>query len=1019
MQDTFSVVDKINSVVESNGVSKKSDKKLKNILPIIKIDYNKAKNNQEKYDTENCALMNIDGTYRIDAEAIRHLQNCIKGLKQTKEFHFKNGEYSKERLELHDDIIEEFFNKAKCLLPADTPIAIMTGGSPGSGKSTYINKNIAWLNNKGLLHIDADEIRAKLPEYKGWNASQTVLETNEILNKLLDRIGEPCDVDILYDGTMTSVTSHLKLLKKIKSLGYKTFIIYMKIKKEDSLRRILKRYERDGRFVPPIVVYKFFENEDSGLNEIKKLVDGYVVIDSYTFEVLERGGMAIPKNRNHPDLPVKDVKKDIEKFKTKVRRKIDNITIGYAKGRDTEVYTAEGRNKSLKGYYAVMELDDLIASHDAFDFSINKFYPPKCQEREYHNNKQLQYNVENNAKNYDPVMILNEDKTAENGCPIVTPEGVVLGGNSRIMTAQRVYKSYKEKWKEYQESLYCRLDIFCIDKKLVDDMKKPFLVRIIPNVDISQCSRYSWLLNTSLKNAEPIATKAINYAKEINEKGLEMLGEVLASSEVETFSELIANKEVKQKIVKILYDVGIINTYNSSQFIKDDNWTIEGKIYVEAILVSIVLNDKQLIESARAYTDKIIKSIPYFIRIKRLDNDWNIIQNFENAIKLENARRSSGMKKEKFLQQIDMFDSKPISKIDLLAWDLLDSKIKHLKMILEKYIKTAESNSTDNSSMFDTKKLDPIEVLAQIRTQIAETLSGLLSGLSNNLSDYIVQENTKNTEREQANTNENNIHNYSNITDIDAEIERRKTIANSQPQSFDQFLTQQDEENYDGTNYEQDIENTYNDEYSNIVEIPKLMNANDISSRQFTEKPLKLVRTKLLFGKLLDDANVLIYGHEGSGKSTFALLIGEDLSLNGKVLYMYAEQKIGQRLKELMIRNRINAPNLEFLESSDFNTLKMYLETGHYKSVIIDSHNVIENASQKEMIGLMRVYPNINFIIISRMDKAKKVFKGDGDWSFEVDSVVHLDGGLATMKKHRDGESGTTMQVIKKYFKLV
>ena len=712
MQDTFSIVENINTFANSNRISKNSENKLNHLLPIINIDYKTEKNHHEEYDANSsCALTNPDGTFRIDAEAIMHLQKCLKELKQTKEFYFKDGEYTKERQELHNKIIDAFFENAKCLLPADTPIAIMTGGSPGSGKSTYINKNIKWLTEKNLLHIDADEIRAKLPEYKGWNATTTHYETKDILNKLLDKIGEPCDVDILFDGTMTSVKSYLKLLDKIKELGYKTFVIYMKIKKEDSLKRILKRYAHRGRFVPPTVVYEFFENEDSGFKQIKKMVDGYVVVDAYTYEVIEKDGITLPKNRNHPNLPIKDVKQNLDEYKGKVRHKRNVNKKLFIKGRETEVYTAEGKNKTLKGFYAIMELDDIVASHNAFDYTINKFYPPKCQEREYHSNKQLQYNVENNAKFYDPIMVLNEDKTAENGCPIITPDGFVLGGNSRIMTAIVVYKNYPKNWEEYQEQLYCRLDIFCIDKKEVEKFKKPFLVRILPDTDIAQCSRYSRLLNTSLKNTEPISTRATNYAKEIKEDSLELLGDVLASSEVETFSELIVNKAVRQKITSILKDAGIINQYNSSQFIKDDNFTVEGKIYVEAILISIILNDKQLIESAKAYTDKIIKNIPYFIRIKRLDNEWNIIQNFENAIKLESARRSSGLPKHKFLQQIDLFNSEPISKIDLLVWDIFDVRMITMKNILDKYVENAEKNSINNTSMFVADRNSPVEIL--------------------------------------------------------------------------------------------------------------------------------------------------------------------------------------------------------------------------------------------------------------------------------------------------------------------
>jgi hypothetical protein len=78
-----------------------------------------------------------------------------------------------------------------------------------------------------ILRVDADEIRAKLPEYKGYNASQTQAETKDIVNTLLsDRtIGIPCKYDIIYDGTMNSTKSYTPLIELLKCAKLPVIVI--------------------------------------------------------------------------------------------------------------------------------------------------------------------------------------------------------------------------------------------------------------------------------------------------------------------------------------------------------------------------------------------------------------------------------------------------------------------------------------------------------------------------------------------------------------------------------------------------------------------------------------------------------------------------------------------------------------------------------------------------------------------------------------------------------------------------
>lgn len=252
-------------------------------------------------------IYTADGERKITPVAISILTNYVNSLPQTKELNTdSNGNYTKERQELHQQIIDGFKDELICI-QKDEPIAILMGGSPASGKSTFLRKYAPYLLKEEILKVDADEIRSMLPEYKGYNASQTHLETKDIVNTLLSdkTIGIPCKYDVIYDGTMNSTKSYLPLISLLKSLGYKIFIVYIdKVPEEVVKKRALERYKKSGRFVPMEIIDDFFSKGKTALEELKSKADGYMIIDgsSGDYNILEKKGIRLPKKRLYSKL---------------------------------------------------------------------------------------------------------------------------------------------------------------------------------------------------------------------------------------------------------------------------------------------------------------------------------------------------------------------------------------------------------------------------------------------------------------------------------------------------------------------------------------------------------------------------------------------------------------------------------------------------------------------------------------------------------------------------------------------
>lgn len=266
-----------------------------------------------------CEVLDKEGERQIDKESIENLTKCLYDLPQTKSmnFDYEKNDYTLARKRLHRDIIYGFKKDLICI-ERDEPIAILMGGSPASGKSTFLKKYAPYLLRDEIFKVDADEIRAKLPEYRGYNATQTHLETKDIVTTLLsDRnIGIPCRFDVIYDGTMNNTKSYIPLINLLKKEGYKVFIVYIdRVQKDVIIKRALERYKKSGRFVPLEVIDDFFDKGKTALQQLKEEVDGYMIVDgsSSDYKIIERGGEELPQDRNYSKIgqPIKITSRDV------------------------------------------------------------------------------------------------------------------------------------------------------------------------------------------------------------------------------------------------------------------------------------------------------------------------------------------------------------------------------------------------------------------------------------------------------------------------------------------------------------------------------------------------------------------------------------------------------------------------------------------------------------------------------------------------------------------------------------
>ncbi|WED42866.1 zeta toxin family protein [Legionella cardiaca] len=246
--------------------------------------------------TLTCPPVDKQGKLRIDSQAEAILEKCIKQAPLTKTAFFNNKtqQYTAARQQLHNQIITEILKNKPCQVKQ--PIVIFTAGLPGAGKSTYLQKKLPWVNSKTFAAIDADEIRAKLPEYKGWNVESTMPEVKDIVDDILNRIGKPCEYNLVYDSPMIHADFYEQLIAKLKAMHYQTYIVYVKTPLNVAIARAKNRYLETGRYVSKSYLAEAEKNGQQTFNTIKKKVDGYIIVDGENFQTIEQGGKPFPKH---------------------------------------------------------------------------------------------------------------------------------------------------------------------------------------------------------------------------------------------------------------------------------------------------------------------------------------------------------------------------------------------------------------------------------------------------------------------------------------------------------------------------------------------------------------------------------------------------------------------------------------------------------------------------------------------------------------------------------------------------
>lgn len=167
------------------------------------------------------------------------------------QFTDENGKYTAEREAKHEEIINKALTEDTKAAEGTRPTAVLLIGQPGAGKTTASNTVLPDIISTKLAVINADDVKAALPEYKGWNAAALHEESSDVAEgKLLPRAIEG-NHNMLLDITGTNSAKMEKIASALGSKGYDVHVINVTTEPHVSLGRVYGRFlGKEKRFVP-------------------------------------------------------------------------------------------------------------------------------------------------------------------------------------------------------------------------------------------------------------------------------------------------------------------------------------------------------------------------------------------------------------------------------------------------------------------------------------------------------------------------------------------------------------------------------------------------------------------------------------------------------------------------------------------------------------------------------------------------------------------------------------------------
>ena len=381
-------------------------------------------------------------------------------------------------------------------------------------------------------------------------------------------------------------------------------------------------------------------------------------------------------------------------------------------GRQTQIL---GANSKEIGRYEVREMDDVIASHDPENqFRRRENYPQEAQERPYHSDEGEQQKAVGNALNYEPAFVVSTDASATNGPPIITQNGIVLGGNSRTMTLQMVYGQHPEKAAAYRQALVDNASQFGIDPNAIANMKRPMLVRVVSGKfspeDMAKRSREYNQTTTQQLQGE---AEGISRARFVDKPTVNAL--IAGLQDGRTIDQFLASPE-SADFARVLQDAGVLQQQEVAALTHSGKGASgklndAGKARVKMIMRGLVLPDYDVMTSLpKGVLDNLDAAIPGLALSRFRGEGFDLTGAFYDAMRFVAKANNEGTPVEHQFFQHSMIATDPAREnavVQALAMTFANADAREIRLRMEQFLELADSQSAGQASLMPGMGMTP------------------------------------------------------------------------------------------------------------------------------------------------------------------------------------------------------------------------------------------------------------------------------------------------------------------------
>ena len=199
-----------------------------------------------------------------------------------------DGKLTPQRNHLHGQIVGRHLKGVA--KPTGQPTMTFLGGGSAAGKSTYTkNPNSNFPDKKSAVHVDSDNIKGMLPEYrqlvadKNSQAAAYAHEESSAIAKRVMKVARERGYNVVLDGTGdNSVESMKKKIKSARDAGMRIEGVYCTCPTQVAVDRSLERAKKTGRDVPINKIKNIHKNVSQIFPQIASEFDSVKLVDTTT-----------------------------------------------------------------------------------------------------------------------------------------------------------------------------------------------------------------------------------------------------------------------------------------------------------------------------------------------------------------------------------------------------------------------------------------------------------------------------------------------------------------------------------------------------------------------------------------------------------------------------------------------------------------------------------------------------------------------------------------------------------------